>query len=250
MTSPPSVSPVIPNVEAPREKQTAIEELRSNARTSRRISSNFSKKVLRGKSTVAKPMLENAYVMKAENKTSQKDLSFVDFPPDAVLVGYEEESEEKTTFRTTPSQVHNNSDVAQDRGQDFVVVQSLLRSSRLTTPTGRVTPGPRPVYDPNMEKKVKRISPASTNITVSSPAKSLSLLPSSLLGTKNPKTLVFPPNQTIQTQTTTTSKSVYVPETTRAVKKHAETQKLISGVESSMKINFISLGIMTLFIDI
>ena len=248
MTSPPSVSPVIPNVEAPREKQTAIEELRSNARTSRRISSNFSKKA-RGESTGEKPMLENAYVMKAENKTSQKDPSFVNFPPDAVLVGYEEESEEKTTFRTTPSQFHN-ADVAQDRGRDFVVVQSLLRSSRLTTPTGRVTPGPRPVYDPNMEKKMKRISPASTNITVSSPPEGLSLLPSFLLGTKNPKTLVFPPNQTIQTQTTTTSKSVYVPETTRAVKKHAETQKLISGVESSMKINFILLGIMTLFIDI
>ena len=249
MTSSPSASPVIPNVEAPREKQTAIEELRSNARTSRRISSNFSKKVLRGKSTVAKAMSDNADDMKTENKTRQMDL--VNFPPDAVLVGYEEESEEKTTFRTTPSQVHN-ADVAQDQGQDFVVVQSLLRSSRLTTPTGRVTPGPRPIYQPNMEKKVKRISPASTNITVSSPPEGLSLLPTFLLGTKNPKTLVFSQNQTIQTTTitTTTSKSVYVPETARAVKKHAETQKLISGVESSMKTNFILLGIMILFIDI
>ena len=149
MTFPPSVSPVILNVEAPREKQTAMEELRSNARTSRRISSNFSKKVLLGKSTNENLQSDDVDVMKAENKTRQTEPYFVNLPPDAVLVGYEEESDEKTTFRTTPSDENkedmapeNNDPSYRDRGKDLVVVQSLLRSSSLlTTPSSQVRPG-------------------------------------------------------------------------------------------------------------
>ena len=257
MTFPSSVSPVIPNVEPPREKQTAMEELRSNARTSRRISSNFSKKVLLGKSTNGNLKSGDVDVMKAENKTRQTDPYFVNLPPDAVLVGYEEESDEKTTFPTTPSheidgEAPEKNDPS-DLGKDLVVVQSLLRSSSLlTTPASQLRPGPRPVYHPNMKKKVKRISPASTNITVVSPSEGLSLLPAFPLVTESPKTLVFTINQTLQTQettrkSTTRSKSIVEPETKRAGKKgafkHTETQKLISGGETSMKTNFIILGI-------
>ena len=244
MTSPPLVSPVMPSAE-PSEKQT--EELRSNARTSRRISSNFSKEVS-GDKTIR----------------NHQDPSFLSLPSDAVLVGYEEESHEKTTFRTTSSR--HNDDVTQEkndpinrdyRGKDIVVVQSLLRaSSLLTTPSGRGTPRsrPRPVYDPR-KKKVRRISPASTNITLASPApRGLRLLPAFPLVTENPKTLVFTLYQTNSTQTTTattsttTAKTVVDPNIIRAVKKehfkHAETHKLISGVESSMKTNSNILGIM------
>ena len=264
MTFPPSVSPVIPNVEAPREKQKAIEELRSNARTSRRISSNFSKKVL-GKNTNINPKSDDVDIMKAKNKTRQIDQYLINLPPDAVLVGYEEESDEKTTFRTTPSDENkedmapeNNDPSYRDRGKDSVVVQSLLRSSSLlTTPSSWVRPGPRPVYNPNMKKKVKRISPASTNITVVSPSEGLSLLPAFPLVTESPKTKtsVLTVNQTLQTQTTTrksttTSELIVEPETNRAGKretfKHAETQKLISGGETSKKTNFIILGIVIL----
>merc|ERR1711934_593451 len=126
MTSPPLVSPVMPNAE-PSEKQT--EELRSNARTSRRISPNFSKKIS-GDKTIRNRMLDDVDVMKAESKIRPKDTSFLNLPSDAVLVGYEKESDEKTTFRTTSS--HDNDDVTHDkndpidrdyRGKDIVVVQ-------------------------------------------------------------------------------------------------------------------------------
>ena len=254
MTSPPLVSPVMPNAE-PSEKQT--EELRSNARTSRRISPNFSKKVS-GDKTIRNRMLDDVDVMKAESKIRPKDTSFLNLPSDAVLVGYEEESDEKTTFRTTSS--HDNDDVTHEkndpidrdyRGKDIVVVQALLRaSSLLTTPSGRGTPRsrPRPVYDPR-KKKVRRISPASTNITLASPPPGgLRLLPDI------PEAFVFtmyqtnPTQTTTATTTTTTAKTVVDLNTIRALKKenfkHAETHKLISGGESSMKTFSNILGIM------
>ena len=257
-----AVPPLVkPNTELS-EKQT--EELRSNARTSRRISSNFSKKVS-GYKTIRNRMIDDVYVTEAGNKTRSKDPSLLNLPPDAVLVGYEEESDEKTTFRTTS--IHDTDGVIQEkkehayldyRGKDIVVVQSLLRASKLlTTSSDWVTPRsrPRPVYDPR-KKKVRRISPASTNITLASPAPGgLRLLPTSPLVTENPKALISTIDQTNQTTktktttTTTTAKTVVDSNVIRAVKKehirHAETNKLISGGESSsMKTNSNILGIM------
>jgi len=252
MTVPPLVKP---NTELSNKKQT--EELRSNARTSRRISSNFSKKVS-GDKTIRNRMIDD--VTEADNKTRSKEPSLLNLPPDAVLVGYEEESDEKTTFRTTS--FHDNDGVIQEkndpayldyRGKDIVVVQSLLRaSSLLTTSSDWVTPRsrPRPVYDPR-KKKVRRISPASTNITLGSPAPGgLRLLPTFPIVSENPKALISTIDQTNQTTTTATTTTAKTdPKVViRAVKKehirHAKTNKLISGGESSMKTNSNILGIM------
>ena len=197
--------------------------------------------------------------MKSKNETSHYRLSFPSLLPDAVLVGYEDEVE-VTSYRTTPAHFHQEAVTRGESqpvprvydGKDVVVVQSLLRASQSNpAPSSRASrrSRPRPVYDHN-KKKVRKISPASTLITVPSSSGSLSLLPPLLL-TERHNTSLLTVSRANQTQSETTvhpdMETAIHTDPPRAMGKkifeHAETQKLVSGTESSSEINLFILGI-------
>ena len=253
LTSSSLVSPSMKNIRAGENlrtpQQTSGEELRSKTRTSRRISSNFSKKVSE-RITIQDP-IDDTETMKSKNETCHHRPSFPSLLPDAVLVGYEDEVE-VTSYRTTPAHVHQEAvtrGLSQPvtrvyDGKDVVVVQSLLRASQSTpAPSSRASrrSRPRPVYDHN-KKKLRKISPASTLITVPSSSGSLSL-PPPLLVTESLNTSL----RTVSRTNNMKAETTIHPDPPRAMEKkifeHAETQKLVSGTESSSEINLFILGI-------